>query len=89
LSDVNVLIYAFRKDLPQHALCRAWLGGVVVSDARFGLSPLVFVAVVRVRVYRTASTIEEAFGFCRESGRLSLASGICPQGHCAAAGLLG
>jgi uncharacterized protein len=68
LSDVNVLIYAFRKDLPQHALCRAWLAGVVVSDARFGLSPLVFVAVVRVRVYRTASTIEEAFAFCRESG---------------------
>jgi uncharacterized protein len=68
LPDVNVLIYAFRRDLPQHAVCRAWLAGVVMSDARFGLSPLVLGAVIRVtsnpRVYRTPSTIEEAFGFC-------------------------
>jgi len=41
LPDVNVLIYAFRKDVSQHALCRAWLTSVVMSDARFGLSPLV------------------------------------------------
>ena len=68
LPDVNVLIYSFRRDLSQHAGCRAWLAGVVMSDARFGLSPLVWGAVVRVttnpRVYRTPSTIEEAFGFC-------------------------
>jgi len=25
LPDVNVLIYAFRKDLPQHRVCRPWL----------------------------------------------------------------
>lgn len=35
LPDVNVLIYAFRRDLPQHAVCRARLAGVVMSDARF------------------------------------------------------
>ena len=40
LPDVNVLIYAFRKDVPQHALCRAWLDSVVAGDARFGISPL-------------------------------------------------
>ena len=48
--------------------CRAWLAGVMMSDARFGLSPLVLGAVIRVtsnpRVYRTPSKIEEAFGFC-------------------------
>jgi predicted nucleic acid-binding protein len=38
----------FRRDVPQHALCRAWLAGVVGSDARFGVSPLVLSAVVRV-----------------------------------------
>jgi|SRR5438874_13289200 len=63
LPDVNVLIYAFRRDLPQHTVCCWWLAGVVMSDARFGLSPLVLGAVVRVttnpRVYRTPSTIEE------------------------------
>jgi predicted nucleic acid-binding protein len=85
LPDVNVLIYAFRRDLPQHAVCRAWLAGVVMSDARFGLSPLVLGAVVRVttnpRVYRMPSTIEEAFGLCenrktplpdRRAGRAAL-----------------
>jgi toxin-antitoxin system PIN domain toxin len=68
LPDVNVLIYAFRKDVPQYPVCRAWLDGVVTSDARFGVSPLVLSAVVRVstnpRSYRTPSTLEEAFGFC-------------------------
>jgi uncharacterized protein len=68
LPDVNVLIYAFRQDVPQHAVCRAWLASAVTSDARFGVSPLVLSAVVRVttnvRTYRTPSTIEEALGFC-------------------------
>ncbi len=68
LPDVNVLIYAFRQDVPQHATCRAWLAETVSSDARFGVSPLVLSAVIRVttgmRAYKTPSTIEEAFGFC-------------------------
>ncbi len=68
LPDVNVLIYAFRKEVPQHAICRAWLDGVVQGDARFGLSPPALSAVVRVtsntRTYPTASSLEDAFGFC-------------------------
>jgi toxin-antitoxin system PIN domain toxin len=68
LPDVNVLVYAFRQDVPHHTLCRAWLTGVVASDGRFGVSPLVLSAVVRVttnpRAYRTPSTLEEAFRFC-------------------------
>ena len=68
LPDVNVLIYAFRKDMPQHVLCRAWLAGVVSSDARFGLSPAALSAVVRIttnpRAFRTPSSVAEAFGFC-------------------------
>jgi uncharacterized protein len=70
LPDVNVLIYAFRGDLPQHALCRQWIAAVVSSDARFGLSPLVLGAMVRIttnpRAFRTPSAIEEAFGFCED-----------------------
>ena len=68
LPDVNVLIYAFRRDMLQHAVCRAWLVDVVRNNARFGLSPLVLGAVVRVttnpRAFRVPSAIEEAFGFC-------------------------
>ena len=68
LPDVNVLIYAFRRDLPQHAVCRRWLVGVVSGYARFGMSPLVLAAVVRIttnpRAFRVPSTLEEALGFC-------------------------
>jgi toxin-antitoxin system PIN domain toxin len=77
LPDVNVLIYAFRQDVLQHALCRDWLAGVVTGDARFGVSPLALSAVVRVttdpRAYNPPSAIEEAFGFCED---------ILGQSHC-------
>jgi toxin-antitoxin system PIN domain toxin len=68
LPDVNVLIYAFRKDVPQHAVCHRWLADVVAGDARFGVSRLVLSGVIRIttnpRIFRMPSTIEEAFGFC-------------------------
>jgi toxin-antitoxin system PIN domain toxin len=70
LPDVNVLIYAFRQDVPQHAICRRWLAGVVASESRFGLSPIVLSAVVRVttnpRSHKMPSAIDEAFGFCED-----------------------
>ena len=68
LPDVNVLIYAFRADMPQHPVCRPWLNAVVTGDARFGLSPVVLSAVVRIttdrRIYPEPSELEEAFAFC-------------------------
>jgi uncharacterized protein len=68
LADVNVLIYAFRQDVPQHPLCRSWLEAVILGDARFGVSPLSLGAVVRVttnpRAFATPSTLPEAFAFC-------------------------
>ena len=70
LPDVNVLIYAFRRDMPQHAVCRAWLAQIVSGDSRFGLSPMALSAVVRIttnpRAYRMPSGTEEAFGFCED-----------------------
>lgn len=70
LPDVNVLIYAFRKDVPQHAICRAWLDQTVLNDAPFGISPLTLAAVVRVttnvRTPQAASTLDDAFGFCED-----------------------
>jgi uncharacterized protein len=68
LPDVNVLIYAFRHDVSEHPLCRAWLVRVLSDDARFGLSRLTLSALVRIttnrRIYATPSTLEEAFRFC-------------------------
>jgi uncharacterized protein len=77
LPDVNVLIYAFRKEVPQHDVCRKWLEGVVLGDERFGLSPLALSAVVRItthrRAYATPSPLEDAFGFCED---------LLAQPHC-------
>ena len=77
LLDVNILIYAFRADLPQHAVCRSWLMSVISGDARFGLSPAVLSAVVRIttnaRAFKSPSAIEEAFGFCED---------LLGQSHC-------
>ena len=70
LPDVNVLIYAYRKDVPQHASCRPWLDSVRTNDARFGISPLALAAVVRIttnpRLHRAPSPIDDAIGFCDE-----------------------
>jgi len=79
LPDVNVLICAFRRDVPQHAVCRVWLAAAVSSDARFGLSPMVLSAVIRIttnpRAFRRPNAIEEAFGSCQD---------LLGQPHCQA-----
>lgn len=68
LPDVNVLIYAFRKDTDHHAVCRSWLRAVVAGDAAFGMSPLVLNAVVRIttnaRFTFEPSSPTDAFAFC-------------------------
>jgi uncharacterized protein len=67
LPDVNVLIYAFRSDVTQHALCRAWLIDVVRRDSAFGLSRMSLSALVRIstnpRISKVPSTLDEAFAF--------------------------
>lgn len=77
LPDVNPLIYALRKDDPDHEISRAWLETVIVGDARFALSRMTLSAVVRIttnrRSYPVASTLEEAFGFCDD---------LMAQPHC-------
>lgn len=68
LADVNVLIYAFRKDTAHHAVCKRWLDTVVGGDAQFGVSPLALGAMVRIatspRIFKHPSPIDEAFAYC-------------------------
>lgn len=68
LADVNVLIYAFRPDVAQHTVCRAWLESVIAGEARFGVSELVLSAVIRIttnaRIFVAPSALDEAFDFC-------------------------
>jgi len=70
LPDVNVLVYAFRNDLPQHPASRSWLDRVIAAEARFGMSARALSAVIRIttnrRLFRQPSTHAEAFGFCQD-----------------------
>ena len=41
LTDVNMLIHAFRTDTAQHAICKPWLNSLILGDTQFGVLPLV------------------------------------------------
>jgi predicted nucleic acid-binding protein len=66
-----MLIYAFRADSARHAPCKSWLDGIVLGEARFGISPLSLSAVARIatnpRIFRQPSSVEETFAFLRQS----------------------
>ena len=67
LTDVNVLVQAFRKDLPEHELYRDWLELLINGLEVYAQSDLVLSGFLRVvthpRAFRTPSTIEEAMEF--------------------------
>jgi toxin-antitoxin system PIN domain toxin len=48
LLDVNILVYAHRKDLPQNPEIRQWLETRVNSDQAFGLADLALSGFIRV-----------------------------------------
>ena len=67
LCDVNVLVYAHRKDSQAHAVCRAWLETLVNGDEAFGTSELVLSGFVRVvthpKVFAHPSPLADALTF--------------------------
>lgn len=69
LPDVNVLIYAFRTDAPDHKRYRDWLDGVVNGPAAYGISPQVLCSVIRItshpRIYADPSSVEEGLRFAQ------------------------
>ena len=67
LPDVNVLIYAFRKDAEEHEEYRTWLEQALGNEPIFGVSEFVLSAVVRVtthpKIFAKPSSVDEAIGF--------------------------
>lgn len=67
LPDVNVLIYAFRRDTDQHPLYRQWLLRLLNGDSAFGVSEVVLASVIRVtthpRIFKEPSSLDEAVEF--------------------------
>lgn len=69
LADVNVLLYAFRGDAPEHAKAKIWLEDVINGASAFAVSPQILSSVVRIsthpRIYQQPSALDEALDFCR------------------------
>lgn len=67
LPDVNVLLYAHRREYPEHGLYAKWLEDLVAGDEPFGLSELVASAFVRIvtnpRAFDPITPSAEAFRF--------------------------
>lgn len=69
LTDVNVLVYAHRRDTEDHERYRTWLEGILRGDGPYGLSELVLSGFLRVvthpRVFNPPSRLEAALEFAR------------------------
>jgi len=67
LPDVNVLVYAFRRDSPHHEACREWLEELVGADPSYGVSGLTLSGFLRVvthpAVFRKPSSLRSALRF--------------------------
>jgi toxin-antitoxin system PIN domain toxin len=67
LCDVNVLLYAFRRDSEGHADYRGWLIERLAAPENFGVSDMVLGGLTRIathpRVFRNPSAPSEVFAF--------------------------
>ena len=70
LIDVNVLIYAHRKDTADHQAYRAWLEDLANGDAAYGMSDVVLSGFIRVvthpRIFDPPTSIDVAVDFATQ-----------------------
>jgi toxin-antitoxin system PIN domain toxin len=82
LVDVNVLVYAFRRDAPNHQAYADWLQKLIDSDTTFGMADLVFSGFVRVvthpAIFNPPSTVEHAIRFADQIRRHPHCATIAP-----------
>jgi toxin-antitoxin system PIN domain toxin len=67
LPDVNVLVYAHRRDAPDHERYLGWLERLINGDEAYGLADLVLSGFLRVvthpRVFNPSSSLDDALAF--------------------------
>ena len=82
LIDVNVLVYAFRREAPDHKAYADWLDQVINGREAFGLSDLVLSGFLRVvthpRVFSPPTPLAPALAFAQAVRAAPQAIGIAP-----------
>jgi len=82
LTDVNVLIYAFRPDSVRHAEYRAWLRSVIGGRSAYGVAPQVLASVVRIcthpGIFNQPSRLDRTLAFCGDLLAPALATPVHP-----------
>jgi hypothetical protein len=67
LIDVNVLVYAYRTDTPNHAAYRHWLEDVINGDQSYGMADIVLSGFLRIvthpRVFNRPTEMTSALEF--------------------------
>jgi len=83
LMDVNVYIYAYRKDVIDHLAYREWLGSVINSDEFFGFSALALSGFLRVvthpKVFSSPTLLCDALEFTEQIRAKSNAVNVYPK----------
>lgn len=66
VPDVNLLLYATNRDMPQHERALRWIADLMRGDEPVGFSWFVLVGFIRIatnaRVYRAPMTVAQALG---------------------------
>jgi toxin-antitoxin system PIN domain toxin len=83
LLDVNVVVAAYREDLPQHKLISAWLDDLARQHEPFTVPHVVWASFVRLvtnrRIFDPPSSLREALAFvdavCARSNHALVAPG--------------
>lgn len=83
LLDVNILIYAFRKDVDRHQEYKGWLHHMINGDSAFGVSEQALASLIRItthpRIFQQPSTRGEAVEFAEALRRHPLCRDIRPS----------
>ena len=70
LPDVNVLVYAHRRDLPEHDRYAEWVTALATGDERFGLATLTLSGFLRIvtspQILKEPTPLEDALQFVAE-----------------------
>jgi uncharacterized protein len=67
LLDVNVLVYACRRDAQDHAAYKGWLTNALGGSQAVGIAPETLAAVLRItthsRIWKAPLTLDQALAF--------------------------